>query len=420
MSALINNRCRVMSIRCVLSAAFAVWLISTGIAKAELFWPHHRSWGWDDYEPLRPHHYRSWGWGDYEPHRQKRQRANKGHELEQKPKSQEIVRGPFQIIVSIADQRISVYDDGTLIARSSVSTGVQGHPTLVGVFSVIGKELWHRSNIYSAAPMPYMQRITWSGIALHAGVLPGHPASHGCIRLAKDFAIRLWHLTKRGTRVIIAANNVDPVQIANPRLFSNRKAASSSLEPSTEALAGKDVPSIPSTPTALVQNAQWQGGSSLLPAAGVAPPKKAIPISVFVSRKLSRLFVRQRFTPLFDVPIKIENPDQPLGTHVFTVLKPQNEATSFPWNVVSMPKTFSDDPTSSNKKPNATIQGIAGTAPASHQADDANAALDRIEIPQDAAAQIAQLLTPGSSLIVSDYGLSSETGTDTDFIVVMP
>jgi hypothetical protein len=85
-----------------------------------------------------------------------------------------------------------------------------------------------------------------------------------------------------------------------------------------------------------------------------------------------------------------------------------------------MPKTFSDDPTSSNKKPNATIQGIAGTAPGSHQADDANAALDRIEIPQDAAAQIAQLLTPGSSLIVSDYGLSSETGTDTDFIVVMP
>jgi hypothetical protein len=108
---------------------------------------------------LRPHHYRSWGWGDYEPHRQKRQRANKGYELEQKPKSQEIVRGPLQIIVSIADQRISVYDDGTLIARSSVSTGVQGHPTPVGVFSVIGKELWHRSNIYSAAPMPYMQRM---------------------------------------------------------------------------------------------------------------------------------------------------------------------------------------------------------------------------------------------------------------------
>jgi hypothetical protein len=420
MSALINNRLSVMSIRCVLSAAFAVWLIPMGVAKAELFWPHHRSWGWDDYEPSRPHHYRSWGWGDYEPYRQKRQRANKRHELEQKPKSQEIVRGPLQIIVSIADQRISVYDDGALIARSSVSTGVQGHPTPVRVFSVIGKELWHRSNIYSAAPMPYMQRITWSGIALHAGVLPGHPASHGCIRLAKDFAVRLWHLTKRGTRVIIASSNVDPVQLANLRLFSKPRTASSLQERSTETLASKDAPSIPPTPSALVQNAQLQDGTSLLPAAGVTPPNKAVPISIFVSRKLNRLFVRQRFTPLFDVPITIENPDEPLGTHVFTLLKPQNEAASFRWNVVSMPKPSSDDATSSNKKPNATIQGIAGTAPASPRPDDANAALDRIEIPQDSAAQISQLLTPGSSLIVSDYGLSSETGSDTDFIVVMP
>ena len=77
--------------------------------------------------------------------------------MEQKPKSLEVVKGPLQIIISIADQKISVYDDGTLIARSSVSTGVQGHPTPVGVFSVLGKELWHRSNIYSAAPMPYGQ-----------------------------------------------------------------------------------------------------------------------------------------------------------------------------------------------------------------------------------------------------------------------
>ena len=103
-------------------------------------------------------------------------------------------KGPLQIIISIADQQLSLYDNGAPIARSSVSTGVQGHPTPLGVFSVISKERWHRSNIYSGAPMPYMQRITWSGIALHAGVVPGHPASHGCIRLTNDFAIRLWHL----------------------------------------------------------------------------------------------------------------------------------------------------------------------------------------------------------------------------------
>jgi hypothetical protein len=137
--------------------------------------------------------------------------------------------------------------------------------------------------------MPYMQRITWSGIALHAGVLPGHPASHGCIRLAKDFAIRLWHLTKRGTRVIIAPNNVDPVQIASPRLFSEPKTASSSQD-TTNALAGKDVLTIPSTPPALVPNAQSQKDTNLLPATGVVLQKKAAPISVFVSRKIEQAF----------------------------------------------------------------------------------------------------------------------------------
>ena len=96
---------------------------------------------------------------------------------------------------------------------------------------MISKERWHRSNIYSGAPMPYMQRITWSGIALHAGVVPRHPASHGCIRLSNDFAIRLWRLTKRGTRVIIAREDVQPVEIANPHLFVPKpKAASESRD----------------------------------------------------------------------------------------------------------------------------------------------------------------------------------------------
>jgi hypothetical protein len=135
---------------------------------------------------------------------------------------------------------------------------------------------------------------------------------------------------------------------------------------------------------------------------------------------LSRLFVRQRFAPLFDVAIKVENPDEPLGTHVLTLLEPQNEATSFRWNVVSMPETFSNSSASSSKKPKAPTQVIDRGAQPGRSTDDANAALDRIEIPQDVVGRISQLLTPGSSLIVSDYGLSRETGDDTDFIVVMP
>src|SRR5690242_6457032 len=265
----------------LLPAVFAISLLSAGPSHAQSpYWSPYRSW-----------------WGD-QTFRQRYREDTKKPEVKKKDWSEhtsksvakESAKGPLLLIISIADQRISLYDNGAVIARSAVSTGVKDHPTPLGVFSVISKARWHRSNIYSAAPMPYMQRITWSGIALHAGVLPGHPASHGCIRLAKDFAIRLWHLTKRGTRVIIAPNEVDPVQIASPRLFSKPKTASSSQESSTDAPASKDTLSIPSAPAGLVSNIQSQDGINLLHA-GETPQKRAVPISVFVSRKLSRLFV---------------------------------------------------------------------------------------------------------------------------------
>ena len=155
-------------------AVLALCLLSPGTSShaRSLFWSQSNFW-----------------WGDYQ-FRHKRQHKRTKSDLTKKHQFQDVSKGPFQIIISIADQRISLYENGALIARSSVSTGVKGHPTPLGVFSVISKKKWHRSNIYSAAPMPYMQRITWSGIALHAGKLPGYPASHGCIRLTDDFAIR--------------------------------------------------------------------------------------------------------------------------------------------------------------------------------------------------------------------------------------
>ena len=102
---------------------------------------------------------------------------------------------------------MTVYDNGTPIATAPVSTGMPGHPTPMGVFSVIQKDRYHHSNIYSDAPMPYMQRITWSGVAMHEGVVPGHPASHGCIRLPHEFAQRLWGMTKMGVRVVVTPRN---------------------------------------------------------------------------------------------------------------------------------------------------------------------------------------------------------------------
>ncbi len=330
-------------------------------------------------------------------------------ELAKKAEPQGPSKGPLQIIISIADQRISLYDNGALIARSSVSTGVQGYPTPLGIFSVISKERWHRSNIYSAAPMPYMQRITWSGIALHAGVLPGYPASHGCIRLSNDFAIRLWHLTERGTRVIIAPEDVQPVEIANRHLSVPKPKVPSESE--TAAVAGSGTTAHSSAPAALVR------GDELAFATLRVAPQKVVPISVFVSRKSSRLFVRKGLTPLFDIPVEIHSPEEPLGTHVFTAMEPQKDSASR-WTVVSMPRAFSHASAGTAQERKEPGERTAeATSPVSLP-DSADAALDRIEIPQDVVEQISELLTPGSSLIISDYGMSSETREDTDFIVV--
>ena len=390
MSAVVLRRI-VRFVRSLLLAALAVCVLSAGTpAHARSpFWPQFKFW-WGD------HHFRH-------KHQHKRTKSD----LAKKPQSQDASKGPLQIVISIADQRISVYENGSLIARSSVSTGVERHPTPLGVFSVISKHKWHRSNIYSDAPMPYMQRITWSGIALHAGDLPGYPASHGCIRLTKDFAVQLWHLTKRGTRVIIAREDIRPVEITNPQLFVPKaKVASASPEPGTPTLASDDGVTAAITRTRPVADND-EGAKTPDAAPAGAKAQKVVPISVFVSRQLSKLFVRKGFTPVFDVPITIRNPAEPMGTHVFSAMEFQNEGTAMRWTVVSIPEKSSLN---------------QGSPPTLHNGspipDKANAALERVEIAQDVVDRISELLTPGSSLIISDHGISRETGRDTDFIVL--
>ena len=128
--------------------------------------------------------------------------------------------GVLQIAVSIGSQRLSLYRDGVRVAESPVSTGTASNPTPMGVFSVIEKDRFHRSNLYGNAPMFFMQRVTWSGIAMHEGLLPGYAASHGCIRLPRDFAARLWPTTKLGVRVVITRGEVAPVDFKHPTLFA--------------------------------------------------------------------------------------------------------------------------------------------------------------------------------------------------------
>lgn len=125
---------------------------------------------------------------------------------------------PLFAVVSIADQTVSIYNHQGLVTRSPVSTGMPGHSTPKGVFTIIGRERFHESNIYSGAPMPFMQRLTWSGVAMHVGVVPGHPASHGCIRLPEAFAEKLWGMTRIGERVVVAPYDVTPSEIESPLL----------------------------------------------------------------------------------------------------------------------------------------------------------------------------------------------------------
>src|SRR3954467_4060496 len=132
---------------------------------------------------------------------------------------------PIMAIVSLQKQRITVYDANSWIVRAPVSSGQKGRETPAGIFSVIQKEADHYSNLYDDAYMPHMQRITWSGIALHGGTLPGYPASHGCVRMPYDFAERLFGETRLGVRVIIAPADVAPVNTAQPAPFAPKPEA---------------------------------------------------------------------------------------------------------------------------------------------------------------------------------------------------
>jgi len=383
-------------------------------------------------------------------------------------------KGVLTVVISIAKQQLTLYSNGTPIAHSRVSTGQPGHSTPTGVFSVIQKDRWHRSNIYDDAPMFYMQRITWSGVAMHQGVVPNHPASHGCIRLPEAFAKQMWGITQLGARVIIAQSEVTPAPIAHSKLFTlKREPVAPKVEPKPEptietkvepavetkgqaareggatsaevvqsayaALAkaagvGKDgktatdaklgdpaidamayaivTPRVTSHTSSEVVRSAYDAFEAPKPrrakAAANADTDKARaykpgPISVFVSRKEGKLFVRKGFEPIFSAPVTFEQPEQAIGTHVYTALSLKDDNSTMRWNVVSMPGGGE-----------AGKKGQRGSGPASN----ATEALNRINIPQDALDQISELMSPGASLIISDKGLGPETGDGTDFIVL--
>jgi L,D-transpeptidase catalytic domain len=543
-------------------------------------------------------------------------------------------QGPLIIAISIDRQVLKIYDANGYFAETPISTGMRGHSTPMGVFSVIQKHKYHRSNIYSGAPMPYMQRITWSGVAMHAGVLPGYPASHGCIRMPMNFAVKMWGWTRMGARVVIAPGELTPENFSHPLLAAQKVApapaaaaepkndvavtaksdkaviaeasikrafSESSLElkstvghdlanpaageaavaatlreqthtadassvlsqptisdatssaphptakvdgdtakasdapagetkaetaeaasKSVEAAVSDDDANIKSVettaadvkpaeidasgktdvksasvevqspaqpadepvknelpasesvkadngasdaakvetaeaadvkadiPTSDVSKAMDKAEEQVKPAAdagavipevkkdqtrasdpdkaaapklepaAAAAPKRTGQIAVFVSRKDGKLYVRQNFAPLFDIPVTVAPSERPLGTHVFTAQTDKDDANLLHWSVVSMPvvaryaaRQDDDERASRRRKTTGAIEVKPAPVP-----DSAAEALDRLTIPVEAMARIAEALSTGGSIIVSDQGITAgETGEGTDFIV---
>jgi hypothetical protein len=362
----------------------------------------------------------------------------------------EMPKGPLQIVVSIDHQKVTLFSNGVRVAQGPVSTGVPGHPTPMGVFSIIEKDRYHRSNLYSNAPMPFMQRITWSGVALHEGVLPGYPASHGCIRMSQDFAQKLWPTTKLGARVIVARGDLAPVDFEHPKLFVPKpkpgepevagnattdgyKAAPITIAQATmpDAREGAAAAAAEGSATAQPRASENPpaGSDIIKPAPTIDPAKPITPrlraaeqpvkrsgqVAVFVSRKEMKIFVRQGFVPLFDMPVTIDDPDRPLGTHVLTAMEVTDNGMR--WNLVTIPTDPSapvDQRDYSRKRSKEPSRPAMQLKPSS----TATEALNRIAMPKEAVDRISELLIPGSSLVIADEGLGRETGRYTEFIVL--
>ena len=320
--------------------------------------------------------------------------------------------GPLQIVISLGSQRLWVYDKVGLLETSIVSTGVGGYPTPTGVFAVIDKEKTHYSNIYRGAPMPNMQRLTMSGVALHSGVTTGRPASHGCIRMPHAFSIKMFNLTQLGVRVVIATEDTKPQEIAHARLFV-RKPVPPPEELDMMTAKGVAVASATAMTEAV---ANVKVGKITAWRAGVL---RALPISVMISKTEGKVFVRHGFRQILEAPAVIRDGDRPLGTHVYTALEFRDGGDAMRWQAVSVPE--SGQSTANSRKVSRASRSEAEPPfqVASGPPSTAAEALDRIELPQEVVDRISEMLAPGTSMIVSDHGHNREMrAVGTDFIVL--
>jgi L,D-transpeptidase catalytic domain len=279
-----------------------------------------------------------------------------------------VTTGPVVMVVSITEQRAYVYRNGILIGATTVSTGRPGHLTPTGVFTVLQKQKEHHSTIYDGAPMPYMERLTWGGVALHAGGLPGYPESHGCVHLPSEFARRLFEISPNGMTVVIGTEATAPEQVAHPGYLAPVKFA-----------GGEPIDQDPLAPSL---EDRWQPEVS---ATG--------PVSIVLSQGSQRMVVYRNGIEIGRSRVLITG-DTPLINHALVL-------TAGP---SSVPDPYVPDPTRFSWL-RVGVPGHMGEQ--GSQVDPT--AVSRIKLPPDFAARLNGILTPGATLFVTRESLYPQT-----------
>ncbi|WP_110655551.1 L,D-transpeptidase [Salinicola halimionae] len=277
--------------------------------------------------------------------------------------------GPMAVVVSLTEQRAYVYRNGILIGVTTVSTGRQGYETPTGVFTVLQKDKDHHSNLYGNAPMPYQQRLTWDGVALHAGGLPGYPESHGCVHMPTEFARLLFDSSNLGMTVVVAKEGQASVSVVHPGPLSP-----------IDARTGADV-DMP----LLSSGNSWRW---------VMDPPTEGPISLVLSRSDQLLVAYRNGTEIGRSRVELKRPDHVKGTRAYIV------EGSY------QPPHGSADPAQATQ-PTWIAIGVPGYENASGQAVPADV-VNQVVVPDGFKAKILPILSPGTVLVATDAHLSAQ------------
>jgi hypothetical protein len=282
-------------------------------------------------------------------------------------------RGPMVMIVSLPEQLAYVYRNGVIIGASTVSTGKKGHETPTGVFTILQKHQDHYSSKYDNAPMPYMQRLTWSGVALHAGRLPGYPASHGCVRMPYEFAQKLFGETKTGLTVVVSDKEQFPGTVVHPGL-----------------VAPVDAKGQPISEPSLVSELVWRPEAS---------PEG--PVTILITNEDRRISVFRGGVEIGRAPFTLKDPSRKITLHVLTMLEPSAVGPLDPATGEPIPRWLM----------------ISGAEETSYSTDQLLAVFD---VPPDFLRRLATVVGPGTTLVVTQPAATNSTRTTvtTDFTVV--